>query len=83
MSDIKPFKTLKTHTKLHFSVQDDIKILKKVIELNPYKNMAIWKTIREYICCVQEKNFSLRAVREHVEYLLKLYRKNDFNNLKK
>ncbi|CAH0552924.1 unnamed protein product [Brassicogethes aeneus] len=70
-------------TKLRFTISDDLFLLNKVIESNPYDDGLRWKAIRNAIVEDTGKNFTVRATREHVDHLLKLFIKSDYYNLRK
>lgn len=69
--------------RLRFNISDDILLLKEVISINPYENNNNWKIIQSHVNKATGKDFTLRSVRDHVEYLLKLYIKDDRINLRR
>lgn len=69
--------------RLRFTIHDDLVLLREVLEQNPYERHDRWKEIRETVVNFTGKAFTVRAVREHVEYLLALLAKDDRGNLRK
>lgn len=69
--------------RLRFSTVDDLCLLRQVICLNPYNDANQWENIQNTLSSTSNKNFSIRSVKEHVEYLLKIWKKEDRANLKK
>lgn len=69
--------------RLRYTMEDDIILLRQVITNNPYEDTRRWKLIQHNVYMYTHKNFSTRAIRDHVEHLIKLYIKNDLHNLKK
>ncbi|KYN10017.1 PREDICTED: uncharacterized protein LOC108769321 [Trachymyrmex cornetzi] len=72
-----------TNFRLRFTNEDDLVLLKEVTSLNPYEDKERWKTIADRVGAASKKNFSVRAVRDHVEHLLKNWIKTNRANLKK
>ncbi|EFA13200.1 hypothetical protein TcasGA2_TC004252 [Tribolium castaneum] len=48
-------------------------LLREVLHQNPYEKHERWKEIREIVVNVTEKAFTVRTVKDHVEYLLALF----------
>lgn len=69
--------------RLRFSTIDDLCLLRQVISLNPYNDVNQWNNIKNSLVSTSNKNFTVRSVKEHVEYLLKVWIKEDRVNLKK
>ncbi|XP_015837594.2 trichohyalin [Tribolium castaneum] len=69
--------------RLRFTIFDDLVLLREVLHQNPYEKHERWKEIREIVVNVTEKAFTVRAVKDHVEYLLALLAKDDRANLRK
>lgn len=69
--------------RLRFTSGNDHVVLREVISYNPYEEKKRWKTIAERVRAATQKNFSVRAVRDHVEHLLKNWIKTNRANLKK
>lgn len=69
--------------RIRFTTDDDLRLLRDVVGLNPFDDPSRWKVIQNNLCKISEKGFSLRAVREHVEHLSKLFVKEDRSNLRK
>lgn len=69
--------------KKRFTVADDIRLLCEVIGRNPYRDTAKWQEIADAMNAMTGKGFSVRAVRERTDYLIKLFRKQDRENLRK
>ncbi|XP_044264705.1 uncharacterized protein LOC123011371 [Tribolium madens] len=69
--------------RLRFTIYDDLVLLREVLHQNPYEKHERWKEIREIVVNVTGKAFTVRAVKDHVEYLLALLAKDDRANLRK
>lgn len=69
--------------RLRFTIEDDLRLLRDVVGINPFLHPVTWKVVHNNICKFSGKCFSVRAVREHVEHLLKLFAKEDKANLRK
>lgn len=69
--------------RLRFSTVDDLYLLRQVVRSNPFNDATQWEDIRNALVSSSEKNFSIRSVKEHVEYLLKVWNKRVRANLKK
>lgn len=69
-------------TRVRFSKEDDIELLRLVVGENPYENPGIWKLIHSKLNIHTGKEFTLRGVKEHVEYLSKLFFKEDLAHQK-
>lgn len=69
--------------RVRFNIFDDLLLLREVIAVNPYENDSRWKDIRLSLNNASNKNFSLRALKEHVQHLLQLLNKEDSANLRK
>lgn len=69
--------------RLRFTYEDDITLLKEVISQNPFENNERWKNININVIAVTNINFSLRAIRDHTNYLLQNWRKDNNKNLKR
>lgn len=67
--------------RLRFSSDDDIHLLKEVLTLNPFKNFENWKLIHANVVAYTRKEFTIRAIKDHLEHLVKLYIKEDYKNL--
>lgn len=74
---------MKEQVRLRFSMHDDLMLLQNVCNLNPYEDGERWKIIQRNLHILTRKSFSMRCVKDHLEHLLKLYSKSDFNNLRK
>lgn len=74
---------MKEQVRLRFSMLDDLMLLHNVRNNNPYKNASNWKIIRLNMHIFTKKSFSMRCIKDHLEHLLKLFLKGDFNNLTK
>lgn len=59
--------------RLRFTIEDDIIVLQEVVNQNSFKHRQNWKLVHENVVRRTKKNYSIRSVREHVVYLLKLY----------
>ncbi|GAB6019063.1 hypothetical protein CHUAL_000690 [Chamberlinius hualienensis] len=74
---------VKPYERLRFSNLADVTILREVISLNPYEDGERWKSITATVIRSINKNFTVRSVREHVDYLLKLWMKDDKTSLRR
>lgn len=77
------FKTMAKIERIRFSINDDLTLLRQVVCLNPFEDRSYWKTISENVNKVSGKNFTVRSTREHVEHLIKLFKKGDRANLRR
>lgn len=50
---------------------------------NPFEDFEKWKVIAIKIIGVSEKQYTLRAIHEHIEHLIKKYTKSDNSKRKK
>lgn len=73
----------KKKERLRFSTIDDLNLLRQVVCLNPYNDHNQWNNIENTITSTSSKKFSIRSIKEHVDYLLKIWKKDDRVNLKK
>ncbi|KAL1487864.1 hypothetical protein ABEB36_015514 [Hypothenemus hampei] len=78
-SSTKPTK----NARLRFTMQNDLDILRQVLVENPFEDPSRWQSINNSINAITGKDFSVRATREHTEYLLKLFAKEDLSKLRK
>lgn len=69
--------------RVRFSMEDDLNLIREVITENPFEDPGTWQRIRSTMNKSSGKNFSLRAIRDHVKHLLKSYRKNETLERKK
>lgn len=69
--------------RVRFNINDDLILLRQVLGTNPYERRCNWTTIHENINTITGKKFTLRAIREHVDHLVKLYKKEDTANLRR
>lgn len=63
--------------RLRFTKDDDILILQQILSLNPYLKKENWEIIKNTTVEVTGKNFTLRAIKDHVEYMLKNWTRTD------
>ncbi|KAL1487938.1 hypothetical protein ABEB36_015321 [Hypothenemus hampei] len=77
-SSTKPTK----NARLRFTMQNDLDILRQVLVENPFEDPSRWQSINNSINAITGKDFSVRATREHTEYLLKLFAKEDLSKLR-
>jgi len=69
--------------RLRFSTEDDLSLLWEVLCHYPHNDARQWSIIQKIIILWSNKPFTLRAIKEHVEYLLKIWAKEDRVNFKK
>ncbi|KAF5291976.1 hypothetical protein FQR65_LT20359 [Abscondita terminalis] len=72
-----------TKERLRFSTFDDLCLLREVLALNPFEDSSRWKDVLTAIVKGTSKKFSLRAVKEHLQYILMLWAKEDRSNIRK
>lgn len=60
-----------------FTTDDDILLLREIVANDPFANSKNWNRIQEAIQKVSNKNFSIRALREHFHRLLKAWKDKD------
>ncbi|KAF5275786.1 hypothetical protein FQR65_LT16531 [Abscondita terminalis] len=72
-----------TKERLRFSTFDDLCLLHEVLALNPFEDSSRWKDVLTAIVKGTSKKFSLRAVKEHLQYILMLWAKEDRSNIRK
>lgn len=76
-------KMMSKKNRLRFTSDDDLCLLREVLCHNPFDNNDNWTIVHQNIIALSGKQFSIRSVKEHVEYLLKTCSKEDRTNLKK
>ncbi|KAH9378252.1 hypothetical protein HPB48_022910 [Haemaphysalis longicornis] len=69
--------------RLRFSPDDDICLLTEVLSANPFKSPSKWPTICAHVQIASRKQFTVRALRERLELLLRQFVDEDTANLKK
>ncbi|KAK4887475.1 hypothetical protein RN001_003746 [Aquatica leii] len=62
---------------------DDLCLLREVLSINPYEDSIRWKDILAAVIKGTSKKFTLRAIKEHLQYILMLWAKEDRDNLRK
>lgn len=70
-------------TRVRFSTEDDLGLLRQVLAENPFEDASRWRRIHEKLLETSGKSFSLRAVKDHLQNLLKLFINQDKANIKK
>ncbi|XP_069693831.1 uncharacterized protein [Periplaneta americana] len=70
-------------TRLRFTISDDICLLREVLAVNPYEDSSRWSDIHNKIREGTGKDFCLRTVKDHVQHLVQLWKKEDKANLRK
>lgn len=70
-------------TRKRFSVEDDLDLLKEVRGCCPFENPAKWVIVVSNLNKARMKDFTVRAVRERCDYLLRLFAEEDRRNLRK
>lgn len=70
-------------SRLRFSYDEDLELLRLVVAKDPYENNGEWKIIHKEIVQYTGKDFSVRALRERLQHLLKLFIKEDTTALKR
>ncbi|KAB0790809.1 hypothetical protein PPYR_01339 [Photinus pyralis] len=69
--------------RLRFTTTDDLDLLRAVAAENPFEDILRWGVIHETVVTNTGKPFTLRALKDHLEYLLKLFIQEDKANIKK
>lgn len=69
--------------KMRFSISDDLLLLREVVATNPYEDPSRWKDITSRVNEASGRTYSVRAVRERTERLVKLFKEEDTANLRK
>jgi len=62
--------------RLRFSVEQDVMLLKEVIDINPFEDIDRWKDVHENFVNECNVPFSLRTCKDHCNHLLNLYLKD-------
>lgn len=65
-----------------FTMEDDLFLLCEVLALIPFEDPKRWVQIMESINQASQRGFTIRAVKERVELLLSLFKKDDREKLK-
>ncbi|KAK4881537.1 hypothetical protein RN001_004856 [Aquatica leii] len=71
-----------TKERLRFAMFDDLCLLREVLAINPYEDSIRWKDVLAAVIKVTSKKFTLRAIKEHLQYILMLWAKEDRDNLR-
>ncbi|XP_064457486.1 uncharacterized protein LOC135368255 isoform X1 [Ornithodoros turicata] len=66
-----------------FHPQDDVHLMREVLSLNPFTDSSKWAVVAQGVNAASEKEFTVRGCRERIDLLLNLFRKQDWNNLRK
>lgn len=69
--------------RLRFTVGDDICLLKEVLSENPFQSVEKWKDVHKKMNLVTGKEFTIRCLKEHLQHLIALFKKEDNINKKK
>ncbi|KAF5271898.1 hypothetical protein FQR65_LT17532 [Abscondita terminalis] len=72
-----------TKERLRFTMSDDLYLLREVLAINPYEDSIGWKNVLAAVIKGTSKTFTLRAVKEHLQYILMLWAKEDRDNIRK
>lgn len=67
----------KPKERLRYTNEHSLMLLKEVLDRNPFEDPYRWSTVHENFVRMTARPHTLRSVREHVDYLLKLYVKGD------
>ncbi|XP_066262331.1 transcriptional regulator ATRX homolog [Euwallacea similis] len=70
----------KPRERLRYTNEHSLMLLKEVLDRNPFEDPYRWSTVHENFVRMTARPHTLRSVREHVDYLLKLYVKGDLEN---
>ncbi|KAF7284389.1 hypothetical protein GWI33_022176 [Rhynchophorus ferrugineus] len=70
----------KPRERLRYTNEHSLMLLKEVLDRNPFEDPYRWSTVHENFVRMTGRPHTLRSVREHVDYLLKLYVKGDLEN---
>ncbi|CAG9770018.1 unnamed protein product [Ceutorhynchus assimilis] len=66
--------------RLRYTNEHSLMVLKEVLDRNPFEDPYRWSTVHDNFVRMTGRPHTLRSVREHVDYLLKLYVKGDLEN---
>lgn len=67
--------------RLRFVAQDDVILLREVLALNPFEDASRWVALKEIVHEKSRKNFTIRALKEHLDLLLKKFTEKDDKNI--
>ncbi|CAH1111658.1 unnamed protein product [Psylliodes chrysocephalus] len=67
----------------HFSISEDLYLLREVVGLNPFEDKLRWQIILSKMVSHTQKSFTLRTIKDHVDHLIKLFQKEDRNKLRR
>ncbi|XP_030764013.1 uncharacterized protein LOC115888416 [Sitophilus oryzae] len=70
----------KPRERLRYTNEHSLMLLKEVLDRNPFEDPYRWSTVHDNFVRMTGRPHTLRSVREHVDYLLKLYVKGDLEN---
>lgn len=73
----------KTSTRLRFTYDDDITLLREFLSQNPIRNPQAWEIIQRNIEIISRKKFLIRTLKNHLQLLLEFFLKKDEENKKK
>ena len=59
--------------RLRFTYENDLILLKEVVNNNPFKNPEVWETIVKNVEILTGKNFSIRTLKHHIEILIEIW----------
>lgn len=62
--------------RLRFKVEDDVVVLKTVLNENPFEDSTRWRRVHLAVCKSTGKAFTLRTIRDHVELLMRVFIKH-------
>lgn len=62
--------------RLRFTVEQDMQLLREVIEQNPFKDVDKWREVHENFVNECNVPFSLRTCKDHANHLLNLHLKD-------
>ncbi|CAH1109828.1 unnamed protein product [Psylliodes chrysocephalus] len=73
----------KTPKRVRFTYDDDLALLREVVNINPLKDLEKWKEVGDVIQAVTGKCFTLRSLKDHLHLLLEIWKKKDTTNVGK
>lgn len=66
----------KKTSRLRFTYEDDVILLREFVSVNPIKDLQGWEVIQAHIRISTGKNFLIRTLKQHLMLLLELFLKN-------
>lgn len=66
--------------RLRFNPDDDLALLREVVNLNPLGNNENWTAVQENLEKITGKRFIIRTIKDHLQLLLELFNKKEDEN---